>query len=133
MTQGTDVLSPERGTVESQEVNRVTAVCTPAVDIVERRDDVLLTVDLPGVDDGALEVNVENGILTIAGQSRLESVQGFEPVYREHVAVAYRRVLRLSDRLNPAGITAHLRQGVLRLAVPKREEIKARRVPISAG
>lgn len=133
MTQGTEVLNPEAKREGRAEAERVVTVCTPAMDIVERRDDVVLAVDLPGVAEDGLTVNVENGVLTITGAAQPATVPGMELVYGELVTPSYQRTVRLSERLNPAGITAKLRQGVLWLVVPKREEIKARRVPISAG
>ncbi|MCC6143706.1 MAG: Hsp20/alpha crystallin family protein [Candidatus Hydrogenedentes bacterium] len=133
MTQDVKVMEPEAVVAERPAVERGVTVRTPAMDIVERHDDVVLALDLPGVAEDGLEVNVENGVLTIAGQSVSAPATGLEEVHREHAAVTYRRVVRLSDRLNAAGISAQLRQGVLRLVVPKREETKARRVPIAAG
>lgn len=114
-------------------VKRELPVVTPAVDIQDLEHAVVLTVDLPGVDEQSLDVNVENGVLTVAGQMQPDVPAGHQRVLAEYGAAHYRRSFHLSDRMDPAGIEAKLAHGVLRLTVAKREDVKARRITVTTG
>lgn len=106
---------------------------TPRSNIQDLPNSVILTVDLPGVDEQSLELNVENGVLRVEGRSRPDAPAGYERARVEYGAVRYQRAFQLSDRLNPAAIEAKLVQGVLRITIAKREEAKPRRIAIQAG
>ncbi len=133
MTQEACVLDRKAEAAPEAETEPWVAVVAPAVDVEDRQDAVHVTVDLPGVDEQALEISVENGVLTLAGKARIEAPAGAERVLGEFDAVVYKRALRLSDRLSAGGITAQLRHGVLRVAIPKREETKARKIAINVN
>lgn len=105
----------------------------PAVDMADGTEAVCVTVDMPGVDAESLTVNVDGGVLTMEGRAHVDMPAGHRLVLGEfEPAAVFRRSLRLSDQLDATRVTAQLRQGVLRLTLPKREETKARRIPITA-
>lgn len=108
-------------------------VVTPAANIRDEANAVVLTVDLPGVDEQSLAVSVENGVLTVEGKVRPEVPEGYQRVLAEYGAAHYRRAFHLSDRMNASTIEAKLANGVLRVTVAKREEVKARRIAVTAG
>lgn len=103
----------------------------PAVDIYETDEGLTLVADVPGVKKDGLHVNVEDGILTIRGQS------GYEPRhpvrYSEFALVDYFRQFELSEMVDPEKISARLEHGVLTLSLPKAEKAKPKKIEVVAG
>ena len=93
---------------------------TPAVDIFENAEELLLLADLPGVRSDAVELRVERGTLALTAE---------DPA-RGRV---YRRAFALSDSVDPSGVAASLDKGVLSVQLPKRDDMKPRRVPVRAS
>jgi HSP20 family protein len=106
------------------------AISMPDVDISEDGERVRLLADMPGVDPKSVDVSVENGVLTIAGQADVEGPPGHGLVGQEYRVGRYRRDFTLSDAVNVGGITARMQHGVLEVTFPKREAVKTRRVKI---
>ena len=105
----------------------------PRVDIFEANDDVIVSADMPGVDDKSVEVTVEKNVLTIIGQVRREEPHGYERFYAESPAIQYKRTFTLSDQLDNQAIQAVVKNGVLTLLIPKKEEAKTRKIAVQAG
>ena len=103
----------------------------PPVDIYETRDGLVVLADLPGVAQEALDVRVDNNVLTIRGHAR-HTVSG-DVIYREHELVNFFRQFELSDKVDQNRITADLKCGVLTLQLPKAEEAKPRQVEVRVG
>ena len=101
---------------------------TPAVDIYETVDGLVVKADLPGVPKDGLDVRVENNLLTIQGRSQ-HAVPG-ETIYREYGLANFFRQFELSDKVDQQKIAAELKNGVLTLNLPKAEEAKPRRIDI---
>jgi len=120
--------SPARP-IESPETD---PVYVPDVDIRENDGQVRLVADMPGVDQTSVNVNVENGVLTIEGQAHLDRPEGYELVGQEYGVGKYRREFSLSNAVSVEGIKARVRHGVLEVSVPKRNEAKTRKVQITA-
>src|SRR5216683_7862689 len=87
----------------------------PPVDIYETRDGLAVLADLPGVAKEALEVRVDNNVLTIRGHAR-HAVPG-DVIYREYELVNFVRQFELYDKVDQSRITADLKCGVLTLNV----------------
>ena len=87
----------------------------------------------PGIDASRLEVSVDKGLLTIAGERPADAAAGVEAsVYaRERFTGAFRRVLSLPEDVDASRVEASYRDGVLRIVVPKREESKPRRINVN--
>jgi HSP20 family protein len=102
----------------------------PPVDIYEGEDSLMMNVDMPGVDEKSVEVTVESQVLTIEGRVELDVPAGHELARAECQARGYRRVFELSDEIDAAGLKARVKNGVLRLTLPKREEAKSRKIEI---
>lgn len=90
----------------------------------------LLTADLPGVDPGSVDVNVEGGVLTLSAQRTAPSDEGAQWLTSERPYGSYRRQLTLGEGIDPAGITAHYDNGVLSVTIPIAEKAKPRRIQI---
>ena len=87
----------------------------------------------PGVDPATLEVTVDRGLLTIAGEraSRTPAASEKLNVYaRERYSGPFKRVVALPDDVDPTRVSASYRNGVLRIAVPKLEASKPRRIAV---
>ena len=103
----------------------------PPVDIYETRDGLVVLADLPGVAKEALDVRVDNNVLTIRGHAR-HGVPG-EMVYREYELVNFFRQFELSDKVDQNQITADLKSGVLTLHLPKAQEAKPRQIEVKVA
>src|SRR6476646_10546688 len=89
---------------------------TPPVDIFENSDGLVVKADLPGVAKEALEVRVDNNLLTIRGKAA-HTAPG-QPVYREYTLVNFFRQFELNDKVDQNKISAELKHGVLTLSLP---------------
>jgi HSP20 family protein len=100
----------------------------PPVDIYETPDGLVVLADLPGVAQEALDVRVDNNVLTLRGQAR-HTVPG-DVIYREYELVNFFRQFELNEKVDQQRITAELKCGVLTLNLPKAEEAKPRQIEV---
>jgi HSP20 family protein len=105
----------------------------PAVDIFENGDAITLLADLPGVSDNTLSVEVDDKTLTIQGEIALDMPDDLESLYADVRSTRYQRAFTLSSELDTARISASLSNGLLTVKIPKREEVRPRKIEISAG
>ncbi len=105
---------------------------TPAVDIYETGDEIVLLADMPGVEPGDLDVDLNDDELTIVGRVGAVDDEGVE-LLSEYRVGSYYRTFRISDAVDRAGIKAVLSDGVLSLALPKAAKAVPRKIPISGG
>src|SRR5918994_3738450 len=106
----------------------------PALDISERKDAYLVTVELPGVDVDDLEITLEEGLLTIQGERHFahdSSEQQFHRIERRYGA--FRRSITLPAHVMAEGIQASADSGVLQILVPKMEEATPKRIQVRPG
>jgi HSP20 family protein len=106
----------------------------PALDISERKDAYLVTVELPGVEADDLQITMEDGLLTIQGERHFaqeSSEQHFHRVERRYGA--FRRSITLPAHVMADGIEATADNGVLEILVPKMEEAKPKRIQVRPG
>jgi len=106
----------------------------PALDISERKDAYLVTVELPGVEADDLEITMEDGLLTIQGERHFAhdaSEQQFHRVERRYGA--FRRSITLPAQVQAEQIEASFDNGVLQILVPKMEEAKPKRIQVRPG
>ena len=104
----------------------------PDVDISESNEHIRLVADMPGVDQQSVEVTVENNVLTVEGNAQLEAPEGYDLVGQEYGVGKFRRDFTLSNAVDTDGIKARVRHGVLEVTIPKREEVKTRKIEIGA-
>ncbi len=104
---------------------------TPAVDIYELPDGLVVTADVPGVTHEHLDVRVDNHVLTIRAQTGHAPLA--DATYREYELVNYFRQFELSDKVDEGKISADLRHDVLTLTLPKAEEAKPRKVAVAVS
>ncbi len=114
----------------TQPVERERLYVSPRVNITESNDGYLLEAEMPGVDKNGLEISLEGNELTLTGR-RQGPPQGLELVYRESTPRDYRRVFVLDPTIDSAKIEARMDNGVLKLHLPKAEQVKPRRITVS--
>lgn len=102
----------------------------PPVDVVEDPNGITLFADLPGVSRETLNLRVEAETLTIEAEMALTVPEGMQPSHAEVQIPRYRRVFTLSKELDPEKVTAELKNGVLKLTIPKAEHAQPRKVQI---
>lgn len=113
--------------------NIVTSQWIPAVDVKEEADHYVLTADVPGVDPKNIEVTMENGMLTIKGERKSEVTEEKEGYSRiERSCGSFYRRFSLPDTADVEKIRAESKDGVLRLTIPKREAVKARKIEVKS-
>jgi HSP20 family protein len=105
----------------------------PPVDVFENESGITLLADLPGVSRDRLGVRVDGETLVIEAIAETPQPQAMQLVYGEAQYPAYRRQFTLSRELDASRIEAGLKDGVLKLSIPKREEAKPRRVEVRVG
>lgn len=104
---------------------------TPAVDIKEEQDRYVIHADVPGVDPADIEVDMENGVLTIKGQRESEKKEEREGYKRvERVRGSFYRRFSLPDTVDAEKITAKAKNGVLEIVVPKQEKVQPRKISV---
>ncbi len=107
-------------------------VWSPHVDIYENKDHLSLEVELPGMNKEDIHITFENNVLTLSGERRFEKKNEEQNYHRvERVYGTFTRSFTLPNTVSGEGITAEYRDGVLRLSLPKKEEVKARRIEIA--
>ena len=105
----------------------------PPVDVFEDENGLTVLADLPGVTRDQLSVRVDGDTLAIEATARVSSADNMQLVYSEALIPAFQRQFTLSRELDPARIEASLKDGVLRLLIPKSEAAKPRRIEVKAG
>ncbi len=116
-------------TAAGQEVTRQPQrYAVPLVDIYEEDDKLVVLADLPGVKKDGLSIQVEQGILTIDG--RVERDTPGRVLVREFTLTPFFRQFRITEAIDTERIRASLKNGVLRLELPKAEEAKPRKIPV---
>jgi len=120
--------------LHSQQANARASAWVPALDISERKDAYLVTVELPGVEADDLEITMEDGLLTIQGERQFTSESSEQQFHRvERRYGAFRRSITLPAHVMAEGIQALVDNGVLQVLVPKMEEAKPKRIQVRPG
>jgi HSP20 family protein len=120
--------------LHTQQASTTATAWAPALDISERKDAYLVTVELPGLKPEDLDITMEDGLLTIQGERQFtqeSSEQQFHRVERRYGA--FRRSITLPAHVTAEGIQASFEDGVLQILVPKAEEAKAKRIQVRPG
>ena len=134
MAQMSPRLAHALGLHAQQQDSGTATAWAPALDISERKDAYLVTVELPGVEADDLEITLEDGLLTIQGERHFahdSSEQQFHRVERRYGA--FRRSITLPAHVMAEGIQASADNGVLQILVPKMEEATPKRIQVRPG
>ena len=113
--------------------NRTAMTFTPAVDIFERDDTTVIIADMPGVEAGDIDVTLERQVLTLRGKVKPYAPEGYRQLSSEYRIGDYVRVFTLSDDIDQAKINAELKNGVLRLELPRSPETQPKKITVKAA
>ena len=103
---------------------------SPRVNITESKDGYLLEAEMPGVAKDGLEILLEGNELTLVGH-RTPEPTGLSLIYRESTQRDFRRVFELDPTIDTGKVEAKMENGVLKLHLPKAEQVKPRRISVS--
>ena len=105
----------------------------PAIDIFEDQDRITLEVDLPGLSQEQIDVQLEGDTLTIRGERKLEEQARPSCARAERLSGPFQRAFTLATPVQSDKITATYSDGVLEVVIPKAEETKPKRIRIAGG
>lgn len=124
---------PQSGQQQPREQDRGQPFVVPPVDVFENESGITLLADLPGVSRDRLAVRVDGDTLLIEATAAAVGPESMELVYGEAQLPSYRRQFTLSRELDASRVEASLKDGVLKLSIPKLEEAKPRRIEVRVG
>lgn len=107
---------------------------SPVSDVIETDDAIVITAELPGVKDEDVDIEIQDGMLTVKGERRLADEVTKDRYYHlERSYGSFERSFRLPKGVKEDDIKAGVAYGVLRVTIPKPQVVEAKRIPISAG
>ena len=128
-----EVQKQEVTTLEDTERTRECQCFIPRADIFETEEDIFVIVDVPGVDEGSIDITLEKNVLTISAFVEPHEIEGYAPTLTEYEVGDYQRSFRLSNMIDHDKIQASVKDGVLRLQLAKAGEAKTRTISVTAG
>ena len=118
---------------EGTEHVRNQRVYIPNTDIFETDDKVVVIADIPGVDEKSVDITLEKNILTINAYVDAPQLDGYALAYAEYEIGDYQRRFTLSSEIDRDNIEAVVKDGILRLFLPKAKSALARKIAVTAG
>jgi len=117
---------------DTEEMTQLKQAITPLIDIHEGPDGLVLEADLPGATENNLSIQLEDNVLVLHARTRSPVPEGARVLHEEYHVGDFSRSFILSDEVERSRITAELKNGVLRLILPKAERAKTRRIEIKS-
>jgi len=133
MAEAKDIQKKEASSIEQGERTRERRVYSPSVDIAERKSDIVVWADMPGVDEKSVDITLEKNVLTIFGKVEAEIPENQQLSALEYGIGDYQRTFNLSDEVDKDRIQATVKDGVLRLVLPKMEAVKTKKILVTAA
>jgi HSP20 family protein len=113
---------------------QMTATWSPLVDVFEDKDGITLKVELPEVEAKDVDIQVDGNTLTLKGERKLEKEEQRDGYHRiERTYGSFSRSFTLPDSVETEQISAQSKDGVLRIHLPKKAEVKPRQIKVSVG
>lgn len=103
------------------------------MDLYREKDHYVLTADLPGIDPGSVDIDVDGQLLTIRAERTLRGAEGVKWLTRERESGSFLRQLNLGQGVDTEGISARYENGVLSVTIPVSERAKARKIEVLSG
>jgi HSP20 family molecular chaperone IbpA len=128
-----EIVSKEKQQVEGTEKTRAGRYFVPDVDICENDDALRLWADMPGVTEKDVELVLKDSVLTIVGTVDAGIYDQLAPVYTEYNVGNYYRQFTLNEQVDSSRIKARMRNGVIEVELPKREQAKPRKIEVQAA
>lgn len=106
---------------------------SPAIDVTEDGEQFTVTCDVPGMKREDVEVSLAHGVLTIKGEKKAPKRSDRARVYREETWEGkFQRTVAMPSEVDPGKVTADLKDGVLTVTLPKREDAKPKQIAIQS-
>ena len=124
-------LFEEAASSRGEEKDLISSSWTPSVDIFETEHEVVLTAEVPGIDDKDIEIKIEDSTLTLRGERNLEKEIKEENYHRiERAYGSFYRSFSLPNYIDAEKIKAEHENGVLKVVMPKKQELKPRKIKV---
>lgn len=120
-------------TTETKKMETQKQVVVPAFDIQETEDGVRVLLDMPGVAQEQLDIQLEKQQVFIKGTIALEKEEGMTLLFNEFSATEYQQTLNLSPEIDIEKISASFQSGVLILDLPKKAALKPRKIEVKVS
>ncbi len=130
MSEQTEVMTRDDKPVSTQLADPL-PILIPAVDIFENENEILLHADMPGVMKDDISVNIDNGKLSLSGIRRL-NMPG-TTAWKEFANAEFRRIFAVPQSIDIEKVTAQVKDGILRLHLPKSEAAKPKQIEITTA
>jgi HSP20 family molecular chaperone IbpA len=118
---------------EDTERTRECRCFVPRTDIYEVGDDIILALDMPGINENAIEITLEKNVLNVKGYAQIDDPDEYSLTFAEYESGDYERSFRVSDAVDKNKIEARYQDGVLRLTLPKAEQAKPRKIAVKVS
>ena len=106
---------------------------TPALDLYQTNDDVVAVIEIPGMRKEDIEISLQDGVLTIAGERKGETVDGDAKARTERFVGKFRRSVSLPTRVDVNKVNANYKDGILTVTLPKAEEVKPKQIQVNVS
>jgi HSP20 family protein len=124
---------PEAPQGTQVEATRARPVFLPCTDIHERENEMIVIAEMPGVGRDAADVSLEAGELRIVGHVEKSAVDGHQLAYSEYETGDYERTFRITGDIDGGRIDATMKNGVLRIVLPKSKKAAPQKITIKGG
>ena len=128
-----EVNKQEVTTTEGAERTRECQCFVPRADIYEVDDQIVVVVDVPGASNESIEVSLEKNILTVNAYVDTTEPEGYSLSFAEYEVGDYQRSFRISNEIDRENIDATVKDGVLRLYLPKAKQALTRKISVKAA
>src|SRR5947207_1711345 len=106
---------------------------SPALDLYQSTDNIVATVELPGMRKENIEISLHDGTLTISGERKEETPAAQKAERTERYVGKFRRSITLPTRVDGNKVTASYKDGILTVTLPKAEEAKPKQIQVNVG
>ena len=125
-----EVQEQEEAPVDEMERTRSRRSFVPRADIYETDKEIIVLADVPGANEKTVDVTLEKNVLSITAYVEPAIPSGFDVAYAEYEEGDYQRSFRLSDEIDRDKIEATVSNGVLRLRLPKLQEVATKKIVV---
>jgi HSP20 family protein len=133
MTDTREIKKKEAELEKGVERTKSRRVYTPAVDIFEKDQKIIVLADMPGVDEKSVDITLEKNMLTIHGTVEAEIPENHRLALSEYGVGDYERTFTVSNEIDREHIEATVKDGVLKLTLPVAEAAKTKKIEVTAG
>jgi len=105
----------------------------PRADIYEVDENIIVLMDMPGINENAIEITLEKNILNVKGLAQVGDYPNYSLTFSEYEAGDFERSFRISDAIDRDKIEARYMDGVLRLVLPRIEQAKSKKITVKVG